>query len=82
MVAARHATRVLDNVERMVAIELLSGAQALELRGVTYAGRGTQEAYSLVRDHAAAVDEDRPLGGDVEAVCGLIRRDQLGRVGD
>jgi histidine ammonia-lyase len=81
MVAARHAIRVIDNVERMVAIELLSGAQALELRGVTRAGRGTREAYGLVRDHAAAVDEDRPLGGDVEAMCQLISRDAFGSVG-
>jgi histidine ammonia-lyase len=72
MVAARQASRVLDNVERMVAIELLCGAQALELRGVTHAGRGTREAYSLIRDHAAPVVEDRPLGGDVEAMCRLI----------
>jgi histidine ammonia-lyase len=31
-VAARHARLVLDNVERILAIELLAGAQALELR--------------------------------------------------
>jgi histidine ammonia-lyase len=81
MVAARQASRVLDNVERMVGIELLCGAQALELRGVTHAGRGTQKAYVLIRGHAAPVDEDRPLGGDVEGMCRLIGTDAFGNVG-
>src|SRR4029078_12806315 len=38
-VAARHARLVLDHVERIVAIELLVAAQALELRLATVAGR-------------------------------------------
>jgi histidine ammonia-lyase len=81
MVAARQASRVLDNVERMVAIELLCGAQALELRGATHAGRGTQNAYHLIRENAATLDEDRPLGGDVEAMCRLVGRDGFAEVG-
>jgi histidine ammonia-lyase len=36
--AARHARDVLDNVERILAIELLVGAQALDLRRAAVAG--------------------------------------------
>jgi histidine ammonia-lyase len=36
--AARHARDVLDNVERILAIELLVGAQALDLRRASLAG--------------------------------------------
>ena len=36
--AARHARDVLDNVERILAIELLVGAQALDLRRAALAG--------------------------------------------
>lgn len=80
MVAGRQASRVLDNVERMIAIELLCGAQALELRGVTQAGRGTRDAYGLIRAHAAPVEEDRPLGRDVDAMCRLIAADAFADV--
>jgi len=72
MVAARQAAHVLDNVERMVAIELLCAAQALDIRGISQAGIRTQAAHALVRAQAATLMEDRPLADDVEATCRLI----------
>jgi len=72
MVAARHARQVIDNVERMIAIELLCAAQALDLRGVAQAGTGTQAAHAVIRAHAAPLEEDRPLADDVDTVCRLI----------
>jgi histidine ammonia-lyase len=72
MVAARQARHVLDNVERMVAIELLCAAQALDLRGAAHAGSGTRAAHALIRTHTAPLIEDRPLQDDVATVCQLI----------
>jgi histidine ammonia-lyase len=72
MLAARHAARVVDNVERVVAIELLCAAQALDLRGVDRAGAGTRAAHAVVRRAAAPLVEDRSLAPDVDAVIGLI----------
>ena len=82
MVAARQTARVLDNVERMVAIELLCAAQALELRGAVRAGAGTRAALAAIREHVEALTDDRPLRADVEAVCGLIDRGELVAVVD
>ncbi len=78
MVAARQAARVLDNVERMVAIELLCAAQALDLRGPDAAGHGTRAAHALIRTCASGLLDDRPLTADVDAICGLIDRGELG----
>jgi histidine ammonia-lyase len=72
MLAARHAARVCDNVERVVAIELLCAAQALDLRGIERAGAGTRLAHAVVRARAAPLVEDRPLAPDVEEVVALI----------
>ena len=72
MVAARHAAQVIDNVERIVAIELLCAAQALDLRGVALAGTGTRAAHAQIRAQVPALIEDRPMTDDVEAVCRLI----------
>ncbi len=77
MVAARQAARVIDNVERMVAIELLCGAQALDLRGSARAGVGTRAAHAAVRCQAAPLIEDRPLRDDVEAMVVLVRDGDL-----
>jgi histidine ammonia-lyase len=72
MVAARQAARVLDNVERMVAIELLCAAQALDVRGSEHAGVGTRAVHRAIREHISVLREDRPLRNDVDAARGLI----------
>ena len=65
-VAVRQALRVLDNARRVVAIELLAAAEAVELVGAAKLGRGTRAVYAGVRDLVAPLVEDRPLGADVE----------------
>jgi histidine ammonia-lyase len=77
MVAARQAAQVIDNVERMLAIEILSAAQALDLRGAGQAGSGTGAAHALVRRHVEPLADDRVLADDVEAVRKLIEEGAL-----
>lgn len=72
MLAARHAARVLDNARRIVAIELLCAAQALDLRGVGRAGAGTRAAHAVIRGHAPPLVDDRPLATEVEVVVTAI----------
>lgn len=64
----------------LAAIELLTAAQAIDLRGAPAAalGRGAARAYAAVRGRVPRLDEDRPLGPDVEAVAGLIADGALG----
>jgi histidine ammonia-lyase len=63
---------VLDNVTRMVAVELICAAQALELRGSDKAGTGTRAALAAIRAQVDPIEDDRPLGVDVEAVAELV----------
>lgn len=77
MLAARHAMRVLDGARKLVAIELLCAAQALDLRGVGRAGAGTRAAHAAIRAVAPPLVEDRGLRDDVEAVVALIEREGL-----
>ena len=83
--AAQAALRVCDQLgrlRRLIAIELLCAAQALELRAPVVLGDGTAAAYGCVRELVAALDEDRPLGVDVErlAEAALRRGGLLDRV--
>jgi histidine ammonia-lyase len=73
MSAAWKAGRVLANAERIVAIELLAGAQGLEYLRPLKAGRGVERLYAAVRREAAALTGDRPLTGDIERVASGIR---------
>ncbi|MDA8236924.1 MAG: histidine ammonia-lyase [Chloroflexi bacterium] len=84
--AARHAREVLANVEQIVALELLAGAQALDLRRAALArdagtgpeaapapGAGVAEAHRRIREVVAPLDADREMGADIAAVARLVR---------
>lgn len=73
--AARHALEILDNVRSVIAIELVTAAQAVELRenGPERLGRGTAAAWRQIRSRVRFLEHDRPVTPDVEAVADLIR---------
>ena len=58
----------------LAAVELLSAAQAIDLRELDRAalGGGAAAAYDAVRARVAMLVEDRPLGPDVETVAAMI----------
>ena len=82
-IAARHARSVLTGVERIVAIELLVAAQALDLRLALLAadggdaadaipGAGVAEAHRRIRARVAHLDRDREPGPDLSAATALV----------
>jgi histidine ammonia-lyase len=76
-IAARHARQVLEHVERIVGIELVVAAQALEERLVLLPdarpGSGVAEALKRVRARVPRLDHDREPGGDLESAATLVR---------
>ena len=74
MTAALKLRRVVENVERVVAIELLAAAEGLEHRAPLRPGRGARRAYEAVRAHAPRLTRDRPLSDDIERVALALRR--------
>ena len=74
MTAATKLRRVVENVEAVVAIELLAAAEGLEYRAPLRPGRGARKAYETVRAHAPRLTRDRPLSRDIERIAEAIRR--------
>jgi histidine ammonia-lyase len=80
-IAARHARRVLEHSERIIAIELICATQALDLRielqrGLrrgSEPGRGVAEARARVRAVIDRLEHDRQPGPDLEAAARLVR---------
>jgi histidine ammonia-lyase len=76
-IAARHARLVLDHVERILAIELVVAAQALDLRVAAMdgaaPGAGVAEALARVRARIRHLDADREPGPDLAAATALVR---------
>jgi histidine ammonia-lyase len=71
--AGLKAWQVLANAERVVAIELLAAAQAVEFHAPLEPGVGSRAARELVRSKSPRVRDDRPLADDIEAVATSIR---------
>jgi histidine ammonia-lyase len=76
MTAAWKAERIFGNAARVVAIELLAGAQGLEYLKPLQPGRGVAQIYAAIRREIVPLEMDRPMGEDIERVAAGIR---LGR---
>jgi histidine ammonia-lyase len=70
--AARRLDGILERVRLLVAIELVFGAQAVDLAAPERLGRGTAVAHAVVRQLVEPLDEDRPLGEDVERIAAAV----------
>ncbi len=71
-IAARRAGEAVTDVARILAIETLCLAQAVELRrreDDAPFGPAACAVLALARAHAPFLDEDRPLSGEIEAVA-------------
>ncbi|HTY46435.1 MAG TPA: histidine ammonia-lyase [Methanomassiliicoccales archaeon] len=75
-IAALKLMQVVENAERVVAIELLCAAQGLEFQKLA-PGKGVVAARSIVRSEVPALREDRAMQADVEAVARMIREDKF-----
>ncbi|MGH7568230.1 MAG: histidine ammonia-lyase [Gemmatimonadales bacterium] len=73
MSAAWKAERILAHVARIVAIELLAGAQGLEFLKPLRPGRGVARIWAAVRREVPALEGDRPMSEEIERTAGLVR---------
>ncbi|SME94824.1 histidine ammonia-lyase [Tistlia consotensis] len=77
--AARCGLGLLDAFERLVAIEALVAAQAVELRGLAGALTPPMAAVlAAVRRRSPPLAEDRPLAAEIEALAGDLRAGAFG----
>lgn len=77
--AARKLRRAIDGLTRVLAIEVLTGARALDLRGPLEAGPATGAVRDLVRTVAEGPGPDRFLSPEIEAVTELVRSGAVAR---
>ncbi len=73
MTSALKLRTIVENAEHLLAIELLSAAEALEFRRPLKGGVGVEAAYRKVRTMSAAVTEDRSMSSDIARVAAAIR---------
>lgn len=65
---ARKAKTILENTQTCLSIEALAAAQALEFRKPLKPGKGPEFLYRFIRSRVPALETDRYLHGDIEAI--------------
>ncbi|MCC5909507.1 MAG: histidine ammonia-lyase [Clostridiaceae bacterium] len=76
-IAARKARDIYFNTSRVVAIELMAAAQAIEFRDNSKLGKGTEPAYETIREVLPALKEDRILYKDINKSAELIDNNKI-----
>jgi histidine ammonia-lyase len=74
LAATHRLADLLERVRLLVALELVVAAHAVDLAAIDRLGAGTRAIHAAVREHAAPIQADRPLGADVERVADHLSR--------
>ena len=77
--AARKLRTVLENLRRILAVEALCAAQALELRAPLEPGPATSSVLKRIRRDIAFMNKDRFLAPDLRKAEELVRTGELAR---
>ena len=72
MGAASKARRVVANVQRILAIELMCAAQAIDYRAPLKPGKGVMKAHERIRAIVSPLDSDRVLTPDIERLAEAV----------
>lgn len=72
-ISGRKLNRVLDNLEFILAIELLSACQAIEFRRPLKSSELLESAHHYVREFVSFAEEDRIFAEDINKVSGIIK---------
>jgi len=76
-IAARKFEKILRNAENVVAMEMLSACQALDLLAPLKPSAAVKAAYEHIRKTVPFAKEDRYFAKDVEAIKGLMTRNEI-----
>jgi histidine ammonia-lyase len=79
-IAVRQCREILNNVEHVLAVEILCAAQAYDLLSAEHQldpGVGTRAAYRAIRSQIDTLDQDRVLADDINRMVALIRSGKL-----
>jgi histidine ammonia-lyase len=81
-IAARQTRSVVANVRRILAIEALSAAQAIEFHRPLRTSPALEAVHAELRARVSKYDTDRIMGPEIEAVAELVREGVLVRAAE
>ncbi len=68
---------IIENVQTIIAIELLTAAQGLEFRKPLTSSSAIQTAYDLIRKQVPKIESDRALQEDIKTIIHLLQHQKI-----
>jgi histidine ammonia-lyase len=75
--AGRKLLEIIENVRRVIAIEILCAVQAIEYRQPLNPGEGTTRLMAAVREKVTPLEGDRSHAGDIDAIAAMIESGEI-----
>ncbi|MFT7194685.1 MAG: histidine ammonia-lyase [Rheinheimera aquimaris] len=72
-ISGRKLNQILGNLEKILAIELMYAAQAIEFRRPNTCSDIIEQNFALIRSKVAKLEEDRLLKPDIDAMIELVK---------
>ncbi len=76
-ISGRKFNQVLDNVERILAIELMYACQGLEFRRPKQTSPYLEQVFAAVRSVCPKLEDDRLIGDDINNIIDLLQTDDF-----
>lgn len=76
-IAARKAREIMSNTRKVLAMELLTACQGIDIRGKKGLGKGTEIAYNIVRGYIPTLEEDRIMFRDINTCEDIIKSNEI-----
>lgn len=73
-ISGRKFNQVLGNIEKIIAIELMYAAQALEFRRPNKCSAIVEKNHQIIRKKVPKLDEDRLLKDDINVLIDLVKK--------
>jgi histidine ammonia-lyase len=72
-ISVNKSLEIVNNVRRVLATEIMTACQAIDFREGLKLGVGTAEAYRLVREHVAFIEEDTIMYKEIDKCDELLK---------
>ena len=72
-ISGRKFNQILGNLDKILAIELLYAAQAMEFRRPLKMNTFLEEIHAIIRKKVKKLEEDRILKDDIQAMISLVK---------
>lgn len=76
-ISGRKLNQILENIEKVLAIELMYATQALEFRRPNTFSKTVEENYKIMRSKVAKLEDDRVLKDDINTLITMVKNQEF-----